>query len=388
MTFIWERLMGKAEPTVDLKRAKALLKVKQQIESKGSTSTADLLKLVALAEDIAKIPTKMREQAALELAQGEAPQEVPEDFEIKHLRGAFRDYELAKTQPEVLERLNVFHLMAVDWVNSHRSSRKPVDVERVNALTELTDWAEQEMVAVSGAAAEQIYMDDVTASPDSKFPLQAITNQSVTSVQGNIVGQGKQSGLTEAQRAAFRIFTGPDYGYINPATVVNRSWLEANKKGQYTSAAFVNPRGTADEAELDKDRMSEGALHAGMLDRAMKQLPPYDGTVYRGLAVDKDELQGWTDSKEVVFKTMTSTSKKEETARKFAADNTKADKPIELVYIIEKSGGRDIREFSQYKGEDEIMVPAGTRFTVTEITTLDGASKAGGERFEMKLTGP
>jgi NAD:arginine ADP-ribosyltransferase len=394
VSFIWESLMGKAEPTMDLKRAKALLRAKQQVEAKGSTATADLLTMVALAEDIRKIPNGMREEAATQLAQEAAaaqqtatPQDAPEDLGIKHLRGAFRDYELAKTQQEVLERLNVFHLLAVDWVNSHRSSQNPLDVARVSALTELTEWAAEEMVLVAKEEAEQIYMDDVTASANSKFPLQAITNKSLTSVQGDIAGQGKQGGLTEAQRTAFRIFTGPDYGYINPATVVNRSWLESNKTGQYTKAGFVSPRGTADEAELDKDRMSEGALHAGMLDRAMKQLPPYEGTVYRGLAADQVEFQGWSDSKEVVFKTMTSTSKKDQTARQFAADNTTAKKPIELVYIIENSGGRDIREFSQFKGEDEIMVAAGTRFTVTEIKPLDGKSKAGGERYEMKLTG-
>ena len=168
----------------------------------------------------------------------------------------------------------MFHLMTVDWLNSHRSSKKSIDVERVKALSELTDWAEKEMVAVSGAQAEQIYMDDVTASKASKFPLQAITKKSADSVQEKIVGTGERRGLTEAQRAAFRIFTGPDYGYINPATVVNRKWLEANKSGKYTGAAFVDPRGKADEAQLDKDRMSEGTLHAGMLDRAMNNYLP------------------------------------------------------------------------------------------------------------------
>jgi hypothetical protein len=233
-------------------------------------------------------------------------------------------------------------------------------------------------------------MDDVTESPSSKFPLQAITDRSVKSVESDIVGQGEQGGLTEAQRTAFRIFTGPDYGYINPATVVNRNWLQANKAGRYTKDAFVKPRGNADEAQLDKDRMSEGVLHAGMLDRAMKQLPPYEGTVYRGQAVDEDELRGWTVAKEVVFKTMTSTSKNEATARTFARDNTKPAKPKQLVYIIENSGGRDISEFSQVKVEDEIMVAAGTRFTMTDInpkpvTNLAGEPTFPEAKYDMNL---
>ncbi len=389
---VWKKITPKTEPKMDLRRAKALLRMKERIDP------ADILKRLALAEEISKIPPEMIDQAFVQLAQEadgpqqeSAPQGTADDLDFQQLRVAFRDYEVAKTQQEVLERLNVFHLKTVDWLNSHRSSKKPIDVERVGALSELTDWAEKEMVAVAGAQAEQIYMDDVTASGASKFPLQAITKKSANSVQDKIAGKGDQHGLTEAQRTAFRIFTGPDYGYINPATVVNRKWLEANKSGKYTGAAFVDPRGKGDKAQLDKDRMSEGTLHAGMLDRAMKQLPPYKGTVYRGLAVDLDELGAWTVSKEVVFGTMTSTSKKEATARKFAAENTKPEKPIQLVYIIPDSGGRDISEFSQYKVEDEIMVPAGTRFTVSDIkpkpvTGKDGKPTFPAKKYDMRLT--
>src|SRR5262249_23628860 len=123
MTDIWQKLTGKAETKMDLPTAKALLKMKQRLDAQDSIT--DIFKRLALAEQISKIPPAMLAQADQELAQGVgAPQqqsvhqEVSEDLDFEQLRVAFRDYEQAKTLQEGGERLNVFHGLAVAWVNS------------------------------------------------------------------------------------------------------------------------------------------------------------------------------------------------------------------------------------------------------------------------------
>jgi hypothetical protein len=398
---------------MDLKEAKALLRLKAKMDVEGGGS---VFSRVALEWEVWKIPTALREQAEQEMREGAqqrlaqdkltaTPKTAPADLAIKRegedqsdwtaAVEAFHKYEQSQTRTEVVERLNGFISAANNWVNSHSESKTKSDVERVKALSQLTDWAANESLQATKLQAEQIYVDDVTGSKASEFPLQAITNKSAKSVGDNVVGQtgpsvktasGETRGLTEAQRAAFRIFTGDDYGYINPATAVNLKWLNANKAQTGTKAAFEGTRVTANEAQMDKSRMSEGALHAGMLERAMNELPPYKGTVYRGMVVDQAMLDDL--KKGVTFEAMTSTSTGEKTARDWARDRVTPEKPIELIYIIEKSGGRDVKEFSEYPREGEIMVAAGTRFTTTKIEQLPGTSKEGGDRYEFYLTGP
>jgi hypothetical protein len=116
-------------------------------------------------------------------------------------------------------------------------------------------------------------------------------------MQADIAKLGDRSGLTEAERAAFLIFTGGDYGYINPATVVDRGWLKDNedvakKKGATgVGAGFINPRGRLDDKTMNEHRMKEGTLHAGMLQNAMQKLPVYEKTVYRGYATTLKEIE-------------------------------------------------------------------------------------------------
>jgi hypothetical protein len=252
----------------------------------------------------------------------------------------------------------------------------------------LTGWATEQIQSKGKAEAGQIYLNAVLGTGTAPFA--AITNDSVKGVKENVVGKGEQGGLTEAQLAAFRIFSGKDYGYINPSTTKNKKWLESNKAGGEPSKAFEDPRDpTWGEGALDRLRMNfEGPVHAGMLQDALKSVPPYDGTVYRGWAIDQEELDRMKNSGEYEFVTITSTSKMKAVAATF--NSTRPEKPIAVICTIEKSGARDMSKYAKHRVEDEVTIPGGTRFTVSvsDIKLLPGKTPHGGERYEMKFTGP
>ena len=124
-----------------------------------------------------------------------------------------------KEQAEnVIAKLIEFSNQANAWVNRRGATTNDAEAERVDAAIELSNWASREAAETSKYLAELIYLDDVIQSENSKYPLQAITKKSVERVRDKVVG--KPSRLTEAQSAAFRIFTGGDYAYINPASCV------------------------------------------------------------------------------------------------------------------------------------------------------------------------
>jgi hypothetical protein len=300
----------------------------------------------------------------------------------------------SKEQAEnVIAKLMEFSNQANAWVKRRRASTNDAEAQRVDAAIELSNWASREAAETSKYLAELIYLDDVIQSENSKYPFQAITKKSVDRVKDKVVG--KPSRLTEAQSAAFRIFTGGDYAYINPAMAADPTWLAGNKAkytpggGEYENtglaAGFLEPRGEApsDSDAMDKHRMSEGAVHAAMLDRAIQKLPVYTEKVFRGANLSQIELDDLLKTNTVVFPTMTSTSMKRDTPQEFInekLDKPDKDRPILVMYTITNSGGRAISEFSAYEREEEVMVVAGTTFKVTKAEKEKGV-------WEIALSG-
>jgi hypothetical protein len=300
-----------------------------------------------------------------------------EDIEFEELQEVFAQYRQATTPEEIIGYLSTFHGLAATWVNKYKDSSR--NVERVGVVIQVRGYVEKQIVSSAEAQAEQIYLNAVLGT--GEIPLQTITNYSVDGVSRNVKGKGEQGGLSEAYIAAIRIFTGPDYGVINPTVARDNEWLQANKKRSDTGKAFEDIRDpTWGERALDRLRKKEGPLTAGFMHKGLLKLPVFPGTVYRAWGIDQKELDGMEKSGEYVFVTDTSCTKQESVTKRFTS--TIAKKPISVIATIEKSGGRDISKFSDVQSEEEVTVPAGTRYRVTDI------KKISPNKYTMKFTGP
>jgi hypothetical protein len=292
-------------------------------------------------------------------------------FETAELESALAEpNEFEEKTANVMTTLGDLVSAAAEWVNSHGSSQDPLDVDRVEASHLIHAWATNKARQTGKSWEKKIYMDNVTNN-DGKFSLQAITSQSQENLEKGVIQKlgpvlegpaGKDLTLSEAGRAALRLLSGDEYGYINPATARDRNWMKDNKtrhpKGP--GAAFIEPRGKAkglSEPELDEYRMSEGPLHAYFVEEALEKLPIYEKDVYRGETVADAEFNRIREEKKVVFKHILSTSASESVTDTFieTGDGSKA-----IVYIIHNSGGRHVGRLSQHESEDEVMVFPGT----------------------------
>jgi hypothetical protein len=107
--------------------------------------------------------------------------------------------------------------------------------------------------------------------------------------------------------------------------------------------------------ELREGALSEEvSVFTQVLTNAMKQLPVYKGFVYRGVNLPKQELGRHQVGKEVRYQGFTSTSKK----------RIYLDRPHQLRIFT--CSGRVIRDFSAHRDEEEILIPAGACFEVTD----------------------
>ena len=314
MADTWQSRMGtvevEAEPTPDRARAIALLRVQNHtVEkmnlSKGKDQRAfavEMLMLGIIANELRKIPPDVYKAAQEQVKKDDvSPQlkankppapSVPEDINFKTLQAALNHSLEAKTPEEALDRLITFQDLGAQWVTKDQSSDNPLDIQRIAAIREFTDWAIEQSQELNKAMAGDAYLKDIRGEATHGTEFQALTSKSAKEVQRRVVGRGTQGGLSEALRAAILIFTGPDYGYINPATMVDHAWLQSNKANAYTAQAFEGARGEHDDGQQEdahvrarmdvETRMKEGAAHAGMMMETLKRLPVYKGTVYRG----------------------------------------------------------------------------------------------------------
>jgi hypothetical protein len=399
------------QPKIDVNTAIALLKMRTiAIEELGRQDSKKdkeafykaIAKVQELKRRIATMPPLVVQAAtkSMERDSKSTTKKVegsdPEEIDFQELHAAFKKYRQAETLDDILYNLNEFQSLAMNWVNNYQHSR---NVKRLDAVIQITDLATEQIKSGARAQAGQIYLNAILGS--GKSPLQAISTTSVQGVKDNVWGKGEQGGLSEAQIAALRIFSGPDYGYINPSIEGNRDWLEANKRradaGKFAEEHRVREvekekkkkgeRVTPlTEEQLDEIMMGdEGRLHAGFVDDALESLPVYPGTVYRGWAISELDFLHMEALEVYEFKTPTSTSKTAAVARTFAS--SREAKPIEVLAIIENHGGRDTSQWAERKREDEVMIRGGTRFTVSDIKEMPDKTHHGGAKYEMKFTG-
>jgi hypothetical protein len=110
------------------------------------------------------------------------------------------------------------------------------------------------------------------------------------------------------------------------------------------------------------------------MNQALDKLPPFAGTVKRGVRLTTKDLDGMTVGKEIVFRAFTSCT----------ADMNLDEFESDDRLIIHSRNGRDISQLTSHPNEREVLFKAGSRYKVlrrTENVVSAGKTAA----FEIEL---
>lgn len=174
--------------------------------------------------------------------------------------------------------------------------------------------------------------------------------------------------LTADEIAAIRIFTAPDYTYINPALANSLSWLKDNLAKSKDPHIQDLVKRNVDPKTL----MTEGAQHGGRALQAIKRLPAYTQIAYRGERISMSSFnKNYRNASTKYFGGFGSAAKKREVAQDYAVGRktdigiTKDDVVSVLALVFPKTKARDISLLSASpKDEEEIVILPGTTYTI------------------------
>ena len=191
----------------------------------------------------------------------------------------------------------------------------------------------------------------------------------------------QETGMTDAEMAAIKIYTAPDYRYINAGMAKNRGgWLTSAIRQDESGArvgdnrilgdadleeGFSGPRSPADMAA------AEGRRHGTHAVEGMKKMPPWKGQTFRGAGFTHDQFQEQFGRGVWSADSFTSTSTQQAVSEGFAHNESVGGK-IGVLMVFKVTNGRDIKDLSIYSGEGEVLLMPGTRATVTNIETHPG----------------
>ena len=302
------------------------------------------------------------------------------------------EYEAAQPE-EKFGPLQTLDRKATEWLNQP-GQPGPLKDERRAVVYALTEQAATEQRRLSKTDAGKRYLGNVeksrvgadynSADPDEKYAFKALTNTSADDVRTKVLRPAQKHPLQEAydlldsEMAAIRIFTNVDYGYINPATKVDMEWLESNKSKVGSAPAFSRTDAT------DADRMAEGPVHVGMAVDGLRKLPADPRDVYRGATTNMAEVDKWCQEG-FEFRALASASVDRSTAVTFAKNNTSPNEPVEIIFLIHDSGGRDIHELSVYQNENEVTIIPGSKFRVNSKQDISPQG-TGRTVYELELS--
>ncbi len=334
---------------------------------------------------------------------------------FKKVYDALAAFEAEQVDQEKRQNLlQTFERRAERWLNEHEKDADPVATQRRQKLKELCEQASFEQARFSKGEAQKRYMANVAqrnvftrntppptakqeADPDVKFRFRGLTTESSKNVKDNVVVPGgpfqvvrkkqgdkwvteknkipNSEGLTIGEIAAIQIFTGPDYGTINPATATSKARLDYNR-ARDIGGAFEMQRS-------DEEYLSEGVVHVGMAMSGLRKLPAYQGQIYRGLSTTQDQFTDWQTNGYVQV-SLGSASTDRPTAEGFAVFEMSNERPIGVILVLNNAEARDISHISTKPNEYEVTILAGTKFNFTSTTQLPPTAK--GPMWEIVLT--
>lgn len=105
------------------------------------------------------------------------------------------------------------------------------------------------------------------------------------------------------------------------------------------------------------------------LDKKLKAVPKYDGLVYRGVALNNEQLKSYTVGNEVKFNSYSSASKKLSVAKN---STTNGGGDNEVIFRIHSNRGRDISSSAVHSEEQEVLFGRNQKFKVQKISKRKG----------------
>jgi hypothetical protein len=351
------------------------------------------------------------------------------------IRNTLAEYERLKasrkpgTEAKLVKLLEGLDRLCTEWINTHRGPLSPQDATRRTIFTHLSDELAAERASLSQTQAQDQYIGDLAAGMrpgpgaaplvpgDRPHKFQAATMGTRGSAaqaldefkfelkraKDNYERYGnsadiikaiearmmlvREKKLTPAEHAAIIAYTeaGGDFEYINAATANSADWLTSlkderlKKKQEETKKTG---RVIKDWEDLpDQTLREEGSLHTAVAVAGLQKLDPYTGVSYRGQSYTEADFKKKIGvGKVATYSNLTSSSKYQHVARRFAGDNLKGDKDIAVLWAIEKGGGRDVEVLSGVTGEGEVLFLPGSAFfisSVVEVGTPGGEASAG-----------
>jgi hypothetical protein len=298
---------------------------------------------------------------------------------------AVADYRQATEDQQRLAYADIVIGLTEHWLEKYGDDAKLVD--RKLKLTTLNREARADARVLRRKRApqgEQAYLDKIEAGGFKGAMKVRTRDQALNPAEDLAAGrttkgyQGtddqaaaivKQYNLTAAEIAAVRIFTMPDYTYINPAIAGSKSWLLDNLAK--SSDDYIKQ---VDPATL----MQEGNEHARKVRQALEKLPPWPGAeAYRGERITKATFDvKYKQGADLPFGAFASAAKLRTVAENYASGRGVDLKPttkenVGVVAIVHHKTARDISRISaSMKKEEEVMILPGTRFKVGQVTLL------------------
>ncbi|CAF1469652.1 unnamed protein product [Adineta steineri] len=150
-------------------------------------------------------------------------------------------------------------------------------------------------------------------------------------------------GLNEDQLASIMLYT--------------MEWEEQNKSLYVVLNSILRSK--------DKEKLKPWLLYMRLIFTALSVLPSFKKTVYRG--IKKDLSQEYPVDSTFVwwgFSSCTTNVRTLEADSFFGMDGTRT------MFSIECETGKSVKSYSAYETENEILIPAGTQFTVVSVLPL------------------
>lgn len=105
------------------------------------------------------------------------------------------------------------------------------------------------------------------------------------------------------------------------------------------------------------------------INNLLQKMPKYDGAVYRGLSLDEKGFQAFLATNKAGGKmslnAMSSFTTDTGVAKRYSSGNDHG-----VLLAVQNRSGVSIKNLSKYKGEDEVLVPRGTKYTILDVTTF------------------
>ena len=243
--------------------------------------------------------------------------------------------------------------------------------------------------------------------------------QWVQAANQDLVDTMRAHGISEAEMAAIKLYTAPEYRYMNPALEQNPAVAEnrvREKKKDEHGADVEDPLWIENALKLNESKgahatehqllgaalepgefgplspadtaAAEGQRHGKFAVEGLRKLPSVRATAYRGMALKpEDYKRQFVDATVWQTKGFTSTSTDRDTAFKFASEEKSriGKHAVEIVLEIDVIDGKNVQPFSVHKTENEVLLLPGTRGTIGDSTDLNVGLKAANTDRTIKI---